>query len=594
MYGLRERYELPLTSVANPRDYLVTRWGTPAFCWVAGDGNTPTVGPALTATGAPGSIAGPWELADGTRLPLEVHGGATLRASAAPLDPAVGEDAVVVVIGRMPPAGAAGEVLFSTMAGTGQGITLRLAASNQLVAAVRTAGGAEATSTPAAAHVSPSGVFVAVITYDRTTDTVTLWTPGATGGAGGVTDGAITGGGIGLGALPGGGSPISSGGAILAAAYYVGAGIAPSWAAAARRTELFSLVIGVEPRGNQAPAKGRPVFARASAASWQDDDGRWWIASSGLARAGDPRGYRRAATRTNEVYNTINPSVTTGWSVTGGGGTPATLTAVDDSAALATYKGECWGPNVLKLDNSLGDASAYAYGGATTGNLTARSYQAIARQTGAGGAQVGSRDASAGTFTSHVAVGAGGAHSRVTAANKTPADTDEQYAIHAPAGTVVYFVAAQRETGATCSTPIPNWATAATAVRAAESLTPPLTPRNDRGRVSCGVRLMGSASQESIISRAGGWDGILYGHGSGNWATYDSTTLTTGAARIEETRQSLAVRWSGAVQEITVDGVSASGAYDGSRGGSGTYVLNAIDAGGGEAAIDSLVIEEAA
>lgn len=597
-YGLRERYELPLNFVANPRDYLVSRFGTPSFVWVAGDGNTPTVGPALTATGTPGSLAGPWELEDGTRLPLEMATGTSCRTSATKIAPAnaggvTTEDVVIPLIGVIPSANADIYRYISTRTIAGlQGfeISLATAAAPALYAVAATSGGS-AVSQPAASHIARGGLFVAVLIYNCTANTVVLWTPGGVGAAGAVPAGTVTGGGLGVSAMPDGSLKLSAGAGVLATAFYKGAGLAAAWAADtyARCKELTALATGLEPRGNQAPSKGRPTCARASAVTWYDDDGRLWIGSAGLMRAGDPKGCRIAPARTNLCYNNVNPQNTTG--LTASGGTLARV--ADDSAALATAKLECLGPSVFSFAPGASDQSVRC--GANTGAVTKHSESVFLRgAVGGESVHLGLWDASAGAFTAHATVTLTTGWQRFNIDNITPGDTDCSWAIEGHAGDTFYFVGQQLELGEDSTSLIPNWATAATAARAATTLDPPVTPRDARGKVKCGVTPLGYSGAvtggNTIVARTTGGTVLGTDDSTDDWTTNDGSTEVKAGAVATGTRAAIVVEWAGTTQQLTVDGTAASAAYDGAVAGSGTYRLQASSA---EVAIDSLVIEEA-
>jgi hypothetical protein len=68
------------------------KFGVPVLCRVAGDGDTPTIGPALTATGATGLVPGPYQDAAGADIDVEVFDGAdSFKQTAGSLDPGAGD-----------------------------------------------------------------------------------------------------------------------------------------------------------------------------------------------------------------------------------------------------------------------------------------------------------------------------------------------------------------------------------------------------------------------------------------------------------------------------------------------------------------------
>lgn len=168
--------------------------------------------------------------------------------------------------------------------------------------------------------------------------------------------------------------------------------------------------------------------------------------------AGIPLGMLFEDTRQNKCtdYN-ANPTDTTGW--TKAGDANATFTVVSDTVALGLSKlnGVCSSGNVYKLDNSLGSGVAYVTNSGTTGNTNNHSYSIYARGDGTGVIGDLRRSGSGATL---VDINAGAVYSRVVNEDMTSDGTSNALRVVADAGKVVYFILAQQEEAAFCSTPI--------------------------------------------------------------------------------------------------------------------------------------------
>lgn len=170
--------------------------------------------------------------------------------------------------------------------------------------------------------------------------------------------------------------------------------------------------------------------------------------------------------RTNKCTNTNrNPTVTTG--LTLGGDAAATLTVVDDAAALAAagLTGICSNGKVYKLDNSAGVALARVDIPGVTGNTNPASVSVWWRGSGTGSIGL---------------VSPGGTDVSLPAAYArkveilTPIDSAQTIRVRAQAGAVIYFVLNQLEEGSFVSPVIPVGGVAAT--RTADSLSIGPTP----------------------------------------------------------------------------------------------------------------------
>lgn len=576
------------TCIENARDPLLYGEGLD-FLWVAGDGNAPTWwnGAAnavdrFTLVDVPVVEAAPWQTAGLTQASIERHTGASYRFNATARDPAAGQDAVIVVVGRMPLDTTGANAIFSTYSiAAALGLVIYTAADTQLGAYVQTSGGLGA-SVPAAGHVALGSIFVAVLLYDRTADTVTLWTPGATGAATAIVDGAIVGGGISLGAHADGTSIIESGAGIAVAAYIIGAGHAATWAAGAYAK---CKEVGAKLTGAYQQMDAVPTLTRATPATWIDQASRYWFASMTTLRAGDDTGALLEPTRTNLCYR--NVGIPLGALAEQIGDDASTATGVDDAAALAAVGLTDWGPNVCSYANATG-ASRYIRCGAATGAVTRFSLSVFADIIAGAGPQIGWWDA-AGPGWSNVGAITDG-YARTVYEDLTPPAATCVACIHVPDGCTLYWIGEQCEgsghaTYCHSTTPIPNWAAAATQARNIDDLVFAHDPDDACGSVELVVEPRGWSGAE------GGTPGLLYLTGSGNPVLYvttgtyrcniDGTTeLDSTIAPADGTAHHIRLRWTGALMSIDVRLASTmallarvDGAYDGSLRGAGSWEL---------------------
>jgi hypothetical protein len=259
----------------------------------------------------------------------------------------------------------------------------------------------------------------------------------------------------------------------------------------------------------------------------------------------------------------VNPQATTGWLATGG-----VLSVVDDSTALATGLAENFGPNVVELANASG-STQYLYGGAVAAAVP-HCLSTLARLTAGSGCEIGWRDSSTGAFTKAGDVLDGYA-TRTIVNNTTPLDVDEQFAILVPNGATIRCIGQQAEAGTVSTSIIPNWATAATATRAAETFDLALDPPDTQGSILASVTPLGWSGGDigsdcRIITRAGGASGLLIAEDTtGGYEVTDGTnTVTEATVPIADgVEQDVRVRWHEDVGlSVDVDGSRSDGAYD--------------------------------
>jgi hypothetical protein len=152
--------------------------------------------------------------------------------------------------------------------------------------------------------------------------------------------------------------------------------------------------------------------------------------------------------RTNKcTCRKANPTDTS--NITKSGDAAATLTVVDDTAALtaAGLDKICTSGKVYKLDNSAGTGNAFAVIAGVTGNTNKHSYSVYARKTVGDGSLVDSAVGWSVAIPSSV-------YTKVVQENQTPPTTTNLLAIKAEATAVVYFILPQLEEGAFCTSEI--------------------------------------------------------------------------------------------------------------------------------------------
>ena len=209
----------------------------------------------------------------------------------------------------------------------------------------------------------------------------------------------------------------------------------------------------------------------------------------------------------------------------------------------------------------------------------------ISRQfSGAGAAYIGLWDVSASTYSNAVTLGPGSSYARTIARDQTPPDTDSQFCVKIEDDCVVYFVAAQLELGDVATSPIPNWATAATATRAADVLTTDETPVNLEGSVTLTVTPDGwggtDAGTVEILQHTGAGSPTLHVT-TGTWQCDidGTTTLDSGVAPVDGTPATIRLQWAaGGRMSINVGGTVVSGDYDGTLQAAGAWEIVADDA----------------
>lgn len=339
--------DLPCTYIRNPRTELTSIVGTASnFLWVAGDGNTPTIGPALTATGSPGSVESPYQLEDGTALNWETYTGAEYRRKAddATLTPADNEDFVIAALVNLPRDTTTYYEILGSWGNSSKGWFLgAYTGTGDIALSIY----ANSMSMP---YVSAALGRVAMLVFVVNRDgNATGYLNGVAGTPAATPAGSIPTGHVSLGTR--GDTSWTYKGGILFTAFWKGSGLNEIWTA--NSNELIKKVTAAF-TGTLPRAGGLPTFARNSAASWKDRNGRYWLASPGLPRAGDKQtnsesGIRLAAARTNYAYRNVNPA--------------------DGSTWLLDSAGCAYGATVI-TDGDMEAADTSAYGAANNAILS--------------------------------------------------------------------------------------------------------------------------------------------------------------------------------------------------------------------------------
>jgi hypothetical protein len=547
-------------------------FGVPDFLWVAGDGNTPTIGPALAVTGAPTVGTTPWQLGDETAVVSEEYDGTMGRQqNVTPVDPGAGEDAIILALVQIPRISVASQTVVATtmvQAGGWGGFRLFVNMGNLIYRSYDTAG-AFVQSTLAV--IDGSWALVGVI-IDESANQHLISGSGLDVDNIAALGNFADGNGIGVAVLPRIPGIQRYNGKIAFVSMTFGAGIADLWTANA-----YALFRDFESQMTGTwPIQGaRGTFARASAASWQNRNGVWAIASSGLSRSGDSEGFRVAPSRTNQAYRNINPqagdaAIALTWT---GAVAP---TEVNDAAALAAVANDAtaWGPNVFEYANTTG-AVQYIRMSAQTGDVNARSLQCLIRRTaGAGAVNLGLYDESAGTFVGSAI--SDGYNARTLINGQTPGDVDETLCLEVANGTTVRWIAQDMSAGATCQTPIPNYSTGAVAIRVAEVLTTTLTPDDAEGSVEVHVTPLGWNQADvigtpRIVTRVVS-SLIMYASNFG-WRSFDGTNVVRVPGIVDGTEYTIRVRYGDSGLSITVNDIRDNDLYDGTLHGGGAFEI---------------------
>lgn len=614
---------MTLTSVGaeNP-------WGVPYLLWTSLDGEIPTIDPAgmtLAASGA-GVVSGmpaPYQYPSGVDVTEERYDGVDYRRdSTHPMSWLITDDIAILLKFKACDA-------YSTT----RGVLL----SNQANANVN--GWSIQTTTTTASlvwriylsgvsHESPVSIGTSwrrthnlgFCILDRSTTMQYGWLNGiaSTPRLDGTTDNnSLVGTGLSIGAYIGGTAPAIAGMGVEWFAIYKGADLYEFFSADSERLIKRITYESLGLRETITNSKywlyshpsGTPADAGAGGTSYKDHNGRWCLASFSAPAAGNPNGsvavgYARNQATSNT--NNIDPTVTTGWTVSGG-----VFSVVSDAAALLTAKAEVWGPNVFSFENTSG-SSQTAYCGASPSVVSCH-FHLLARYTvgGAGDAEIGWFDVSAGTFT---AVGTISDNYDLTEFyRQTPPDSDCRFCIRVPDQCTLLFIAQSLNGYTVADTvglnkyPVPYTALGAymstMGRRGSEIYATEHTPVPASGSITVNLAPLGWSGTEcavdnSLLQCVTTPGDILHAEkATAGWATSDGTTqIQTVAPSVPTDGVYVDVwtAWKAALQYVQqgLTGVAVTGAYDGNKGTVGNLAFQLPTEGSGDCALKYVEIRD--
>jgi len=617
---------MTLTSVGaeNP-------WGVPYMLWTSLDGDTPTINPAgmtLAATGA-GVVPGaptPYQYPSGVDATTERYDGVDYRRDTThPPSWLITDDLVILVKYKTyDDYGTARKVLLTNQPSiyTNGFSIYHINAPGNTFFRFYYLPLAHQAAVPMGNSWRRTHNF-AVCILDRSAENLYGWLNGTPGGPyhdAVLNNATYVGTGFAVGAFTDGTYPAGAGTGVEWFAIYAGADLYEFWTADSSRliNRITWESLGLRetltnskywayshPDGTIQP----PADAGDGGTSYKDHNGRWWLATHDAPAAGNPNGALMVGYAHNVAcsgtYN-INPTVTTGWTVSGG-----VFSVVNDAAALLAAKAEVWGPAVFSFANTSG-VSQTAYCGASPAVVPCH-FHLLARYTvgGAGDAEIGWRDVSAGTFT---AVGTISDNYDLNEFySQTPPDSDCRFCIRVPDQCTLLFIAQSLNGYSVADTvgrnkyPVPYTALGAY-----------MATMGRRGRDFCTTEHTPAAASDSITVHVAplGWSGtecaddnsilqcvttagdILHAEkAAAGWATSDGTTqIQTVAPDVPTNGVYVDVwtAWKGALQYVQQGllGVAVTGAYDGDKGTAGPLVLQIPTEGSGDCLVKYIEIRD--
>jgi hypothetical protein len=521
--------------------------------WKNGDNINPTIGPTLTLTGT---------LSEGNPTPWKdvlctsFDSGEHLKTTTA-LDPGTGD---IVLVGILSPKDSAVSYIFSTRDSTDTDIGWVIYTTNNRIAVnLRDHLGSQVTVNTLVGDHPVGSWILFIVVIDRNGD-VSLYvnadpTP--------YTDTCVSGNfestdGIGINCRLDGGLDLASEIGHLRA--YYGDGIADLWTAD-YIAKFQRAALGMSSYG------GDSTFTRSSVAAW-DVDSKLYFASDEMPRLGsDETAYE--STQTNKAYRNVDPADGTTWTVDDA----SSVLVIDDSTALAAAFVDISvaGPNVFRYNNSTG-ASRYMRQGAQTGNTNAHSLSVYARIVSGSGAEIGWWDVSATSWTKAGDITDG--YVRTEIENLTPPDTDCVLCIHVPDGCELRWILQQNEEHLGCTTPIANWATAATATRAGDFLDTGYDPEDTAGSIVYDVAPLNWTFLPPITYHILACSANLVLQWSSTTTRFlDGTNNADASHTWSGSKEIVRVSWGDPGLYIRVGSDEGSASYDGSLNGTGNLYL---------------------
>jgi len=460
----------------------------PDIGWAAGQGTTPAywlgaanAAPQLATTGAPAPGTTPFVDIMGNAIASEGYGGADYRSTATVVDPAIGEDIVVIAMLRKPLSVGSQAYVSTRSAGAGwmvydigglilfqvfDGVVSRLSNSALVTAEWNCFIGLVEGAGNLWHHINGSGALSILATP----------VAAAIGNAEGV----------GIAARPNGTLPMDNGGQVgMLLAYYGGDITLPFSAGGFDLVERINrLCAGWERCIGRAPL----TYTRASSGTYISG-GNVHLMGSGAPRSGGEAALLYELFQGfNNVYNNRANTVIGGWACTGGV-VPARVSDLVELDAAGIRVGE-W---TIDCNNVTG-AVQYLTSGIVTGAVTGHSLSVRLRKVAAGQVRMGLFD---GAVYTNGAVLVGD-YSREEAVNVTPANVNQIFCIEIAAGAHVRLTLGQMEDGATLSSEIVNDAVAAGATRQADIFVAPAESRIVVGAIDPGEYNLNSGIHEDL------------------------------------------------------------------------------------------------
>jgi hypothetical protein len=307
-------------------------------------------------------------------------------------------------------------------------------------------------------------------------------------------------------------------------------------------------------------------FSRVSQKIAKDSTGALHVFASNVPAITD-LGLNVEEARTNKNINfNANPVDLT--NVTLSGDAAATLSVVDDAAALAAagLSTICTSGKVYKLDNTAGTTRAFAQIKGTTGNLNPHSLSIFWRG-------VGLAEYYLGASTGFSAQALTGSYVRYINPNLTPGTTGDLSTVGADAGSVVFFILNDTEEGSFATSPIVVQGASATRAADVPALSglslPSAYTLASAGSVSNadssqGVRYAdlsdGTSSNRVILFRNGS---SQFGSYAVNVAGVQQATGISGGAIAIGTKTALAVRVAANNFGLSVGGAAVNSSSSG-------------------------------
>jgi hypothetical protein len=596
---LIEKYDA--RAVFDPHDFTVAGnpWGVPNFLWINGDGTGATIGPAglnlaVTGTVTPNQPT-PHQYPNGTDALIERYAGASYRLDLVRrLSPTASNDIVVAAKWRYFDLWSSGFIFSNTYNGSGvPGFGLSLAGGYCYGWQVNAAGHEHSAGTVTPQYPRTMNCGLMVMNRDGNLHSCINGELDSTA----TLLGDMTGNGIAIGCKTNSTYIVPAGFGVEWIAVWYADGLYETWSADSSR---LMLRLNWESLGLRETVTNSKYWAysqvgggsgNVSGRSYKDHNDRWWFSGERVPRAGNPNGCvvspytsNLAVTGVGGIRN-YNPSVITGWTVSGGA-----FTVAADVAALAAVKAETWGPNVYSFANATGVPQVVIKPASPIAGRIAH-FMVLGRYVAGANALIGWWDVSAATFTS---VGTILDNYAITAIyNQTAVQADWQFAIQVPDGCTLLFIGQAlilntTTYGSIITYPPPNAADPWSNEAKREILTTQHTPVVGSGSYLVNLAPLawsGTAcgTDNSVLPCVTTPGDILHAESAApGWATSDGTVQIATGAPTAGVYVDVWTAWKAALQYIQqgLVGVATVGAYDGAKGTAGALTAAPTILGG--------------